>query len=717
MLRTFGRAVLIVAMLAPVPNVGAQTRDTTQKPTPLGAVTITATRTERSTFDTPQPISVIDSATIGEKLANGATDIFRDVAGLDVSGVGPNQRRPEIRGQRGQRILLLQDGLRLNNARRAQDFGELPALAGLNSVERVEVVRGPSSVLYGTDAIGGVVNLISAAPRLVLTDNVKTSLTYRYGSAGRLTTPNAIVDARFGNLSVRANVAYREAEDYVAPKGSFGNITLSDEFRVFDSGIRDRSSRLSTTYHLTPTTDLFARAEQYDADKAGFGFLDPAAFGPNQTRVQLYYPDQEYTRYSVGYRAKALSNPFATRAEVTLYTQNNERDFNTAILAPAGPGATVDSKSYNFTDLQTLGGRVELARFFANRYTLTYGIDAFRDRSKNTDSSRTVMTGFGPVPITQTSNTPTVPNAIFQSAGAFAQLEANPFHRFTAVLGGRVHDVSAETRETPNVTTPLIKGTDRTGVWTANALYRVTPDINLVTSFGRGFRAANLVERFFEGRVTESNTQMKANPNLAAETSLNMDVGVRARRGIVYGEAFVFRNDIENAIKSVPTGQTVNGRPEVQNQNVGKLRVDGLELVTGARTLNGFETSASWTRILGRNITDPDSPIGDSYSSKLVGELGYRAPSGRFTAGYTARYQGEQKDVIVGTNPIGDVIPSFVVHSARASVRLPDRAGVSNRLLLSVENIGNKLYAEFPNASFFRPEPGRSMSVAITTSF
>src|SRR5436190_1584212 len=83
-----------------------------------------------------------------------------DVAGLDATGVGANQRRPEIRLQRGQRILLLEDGLRLNNARRQQDFGELPALAG-GDVQQVEVVRGPSSVLYGTDALGGVVNIIT----------------------------------------------------------------------------------------------------------------------------------------------------------------------------------------------------------------------------------------------------------------------------------------------------------------------------------------------------------------------------------------------------------------------------------------------------------------------------------------------------------------------------------------------------------------------------
>jgi hemoglobin/transferrin/lactoferrin receptor protein len=715
MIRMLGRAALLASTCVTLAN--AQTRDTVRKPTPLGAVTVTATRSERSTFDTPQPITVLDSAMLRERLPNSAADLFTDVAGLDASGVGPNQRRPEIRGQRGQRILLLEDGLRLNNARRQQDFGELPALAGISSVERVEIVRGPSSVLYGTDAIGGVVNLISGEPaHAMASGDLKGHVTYRYGSSGRLTTPDVSVSTKYGRLGVHANAAYREADDYAAPNGRFGNITLADDTRVFDSGIRDRSYRLALGYDLSATSAVFGRAEHYAADKAGFGFIDPAVLGPNEARVQLFYPDQAYTRYSLGYRANALATPIATRAEFTVYTQNNERHFNAFVLAPAGPGATVDSKSYNFTDLRTFGGRVELARPIASRHVLTYGVDAFRDRSGNTDSSRTVITGFGP-PVVRTSNVPTVPNAVFQSLGAFAQLELNPVERVAIVLGSRAQSVKAETRETANVTRPLVEGSDRTVVWTANALYRVTPDVNLVTSVGRGFRAANLVERFFEGTVSESNTFLRANPDLTAETSLNVDVGVRARRGPLYGEGFVFRNDIHDAIKGVPTGQTVNGRPEYQNQNVARLRVDGLELTSGARTTAGVDASVSFTRLLGRNVTDPGSPIGDSYSSKFVGELGYRAPRGTFSASYTVRYQGEQKDAIVGTNPLGPVIPAFTVHTARASVKLPGRAGISNRLTVSVDNIGNALYAEFPNASFFRPEPGRSVRAALTTSF
>src|SRR6185503_529990 len=307
--------IIAAAFILPIAAPAfAQNPDTTRRSTPLAAVTITATRSERSTFDTPQPITVLDSAVIREKLPNGVADLFRDVAGLDASGVGPNQRRPEIRLQRGQRILLLQDGLRLNNSRRQQDFGELPAVAGIASIDRVEVVRGPSSVLYGTDAIGGVVNLISTGvPRGYANGEMHGSLMYRFGDAGDASTPSGSVAGRFGSLGVRVNAAYREASDYRSASGTFGNISLDRGAPVFDSGIRDRSYGATVGYDLTPTSEVFTTVGLYRADKAGFGFIDPASLGPNEARVQIVYPDQDYSRYTVGYRARALSTFFANR--------------------------------------------------------------------------------------------------------------------------------------------------------------------------------------------------------------------------------------------------------------------------------------------------------------------------------------------------------------------------------------------------------------------
>ncbi|HEY7394337.1 MAG TPA: TonB-dependent receptor plug domain-containing protein, partial [Gemmatimonadaceae bacterium] len=150
---TFTAAALT---LLTVSSVGAAQRPDSSRKTQrdstratLPAVVVTATRTPKLEFNSPAPVNYIANETIRERMPGSIADLFKDLAGLDVNGVGTNQTRPTIRGQRGQRILLLEDGIRMNNSRRQQDFGELPSFVDLNDVGRVEVVRGPSSVLYG----------------------------------------------------------------------------------------------------------------------------------------------------------------------------------------------------------------------------------------------------------------------------------------------------------------------------------------------------------------------------------------------------------------------------------------------------------------------------------------------------------------------------------------------------------------------------------------
>ena len=692
----------------------AQEPDTARDARSLDTVVVTATRTERSLFDVPQPVTVLDSRLFRERLPNGIADLFRDFPGLDASGVGPNQRRPEIRGLRGQRILLLQDGLRLNNSRRQQDFGELPALAG-TGIERVEVVRGPSSVLYGSDAIGGVINIISNAPRKQQS-SLDGELQYRYGSAGATNAPSGFLATRFGRFSVRAGAALRESEPYRAPPGEFGDIKLEKREIVHDSGIRDESYDIATSFDLNRSSQLFARAGWYRASDAGFGFIDPAIFGPNQTRVQIVYPDQSFRRQSFGVRSSALPAVFADRIELSAYTQQNDRRLENHILVPAGPRATIDISTWNVTDLSTVGGRLELARAVGRGSILTYGLDAFRDDSRNSDSSRTIVTGFGPT-TTRVSRLPQIPNATFTSAGIFTQLEAQPLDRLSTVVGARYQTTTATTRVTEGLDRPIQRGEDVTVVWSANALYRVANSLNVVATLGRGFRAANLVERFFDGLAPEGNGYQRANPDLAAESSINADLGLRYRRGPLHAEIFGFRNDIHDAIRTVSAGDSVSGRPAFINKNIDRLRIKGIEASGEISIRGGFDIATSFTALDGNNISNPDSPVGDSYSSKVIGDVGYRAPGGRFTAGYTIRYQGEQKEAIIGTNPLGPVIPAFTAHSARASVLLFRRGEVTTELVVRIENIGNRLFAEFPNASFFRPEPERNLTASLLVRF
>lgn len=698
----------------------AQVPDTT-RPLRLDPITVTATRNEKAVFSAPMAVSVTDSATLRRAAVNTAVDLFRGLPGLDVTGVGTNQIRPSIRGQRGQRILLLEDGIRMNNSRRQQDFGELPSLVGVENIERVEVVRGPASVLYGTDAIGGVVNLITTTPPSGPGQALHGRLGYRYGSSDTQERPSGSLYGHTGRFRFGLDATYRVSDAYDAPAGRFGDLRLASDTRVHDTGVEDQSYRAQAGYGLGEHHDLLVSYERYEADHAGFGYVDAAAFGrPDDPFIQIRYPHQEVNRVSARYEGRSLNALLADRVSVTGYTLGNRRNLDLNIFIPFGsqgpPGSGVAVESHNFTDLRTYGFRAEAIKVLAGRHTLTYGMDFFRDRSDNTDVNTTTVIGFGP-PTPQTDSTPQVPNASFRSIGAFAQTELALAPRVTVILGGRYQDVRASTRPTARITDPLISSSAHTGVGTANLLFKATDNLNLIGTIGRGFRAPDLVELFFQGVTPEGSGFQSRNPALKPETSLNLEAGFKYRSSRLALEGFVFRNTIHDGIRIAATGDTVSGFPEFQNVNVDKLRFFGVELAAEVPVVRSLAIGLNYAHLRSKDVLNPLNPVGESYADKLGAELRYSSSNNRVVAAYGIRYQGKQKDAALGSSPVGTELPSFVVQTARAGVRLFSIGRFSHTLDVVVNNLTNRLYAESANVSFFRPEPGRSVSVAWTVGF
>lgn len=722
------RSVIFSALftgLILIPAVGsAQTptspRDTA-KATTLKEVTVTATRAPIPVFRVPNPIIVLDSNRIRASLANGVAEMLRDQPGLDLTGTGANQGRPVIRGQRGQRILLLEDGIRINNSRRQQDFGELPALVGLTALSRVEVVRGPLSVLYGTDAIGGVVNLITTRPVYGgSATRVRGTLGYRYSTTDQQQRPAGSVFGQVGRFGFGVTGSYRKASPYSAPSGTFGNLTLANDTRVQETGVKDATMTVEAGYGLSSRHAVSARYSRYQADDAGFGYVDNADLGtPDAPKVIIRYPEQRYNKVSLTYRGNALGLPVADRVEVTAYRSGNTRTLTNNVFVPFGPGtppgAGVQVDSRNFTDIATTGYRIEASRV-VGATLLTYGTDFFRDRSDNTDSSTTTVIGFGP-PRPQVNDTALTPNASFRSIGIFAQGEMQLTERLLAVVGARWQDVQARTRPTPRVTTPLVDAHDNTLVGAANLSYGVIEGVNLVGSIGRAFRSPNLIERFFNGPTPEGSGYQVRNPDLKPETSLDVDLGVKVALGRFYGEAFGYRSEVRNAIRIAPTGQKVGTFNAFQNVNVDRLRTQGLELWSRMDLELGFYVGGSYTRVSSKDVLDPSNPVGDSYSSKLTGRLGWRSHSGRFWGEYDLRHNGVRKDVAFENSPIGPVLPAFTVHGLQGGARLFTVGGTTHEVTVVVNNLTNRLYAEFSNANFFRPEPKRSLALGWNTTF
>lgn len=161
--------ILSLTLLATVPGIAAAQDATTA----LDQVLVTATRTPIALADSLNPAQVIDRATIDASQATSLQDLLRGRAGIDLANTGGPGKQTSLflRGTNSSHTLVLVDGVRINTA----DFGlamlqDLP----LAQIERVEIVRGPQSSLYGADAIGGVVQIFTRrttggfAPRLEL---------------------------------------------------------------------------------------------------------------------------------------------------------------------------------------------------------------------------------------------------------------------------------------------------------------------------------------------------------------------------------------------------------------------------------------------------------------------------------------------------------------------------------------------------------------------
>ncbi|MBM4188565.1 MAG: TonB-dependent receptor [Gemmatimonadetes bacterium] len=715
--------LILLPMALTGASLAAQERTDTTRVSKLVPIVVTASRQPQQVARTASPVLVVDSSVIRREAPNGIADLFRNLPGVDVTGVGPNQTRLSIRGQRGQRILLAEDGLKLNNPRRQQDFGEIPAITDVDAVSRVEIVRGPSSVLYGTDAIGGVVNQVTQRPPVFGADGFRGAVSYRYSSADGQNTVRIGGSGRSGRLGFVASAGYRDADAYAAPAGTFGRLQLAGRTKVNDTGVTDERYSAGFQYDLDETQQFTVRASRYEARNAGFGYVDGSALGDQSGAViRLLYPDQAVTRVVAGYQAARVSSVLADRVSATVFRGWNARTFDQAIDIPFGaplpPTAGISIRSRNLTDITSTGARVEAAKVIGQRHTVTYGIDWYLDQSRNSDSSvTTTNTGFGP-PRVRTTTAPTLPNALVWNAGLFGQSDLALHDRFTLGLGIRAQTVQSTTRQTAGLPRSCggIDAAHETVVGGVSGRFAVTDRLNLVGSLGRAFRAPNLVERYFDGVTAEGNGYQVDNPDLTPETSLNADIGFKFRSARFYAELFLFSNTISNGIRAVALGTRVNNFPAFQNQNVQKLRDRGIEALAEVDLGRGFHGIGHFTRLDSENA-DEGSPVGDSYSSKVGGELLWREPRGRFTAGYEIRHQGERKDIVLVDNPVGDRLPAFTVHAVRAEAAVGRLGGVSPTIGVAVTNLTNVLYAEASNTSFFRPEPRRSVVVSFRTAF
>lgn len=473
-------------------------------------VTVTATRSERDALAVPVRAESIGEARIRATNPASAGELMVQAPGITPVASGPFQMRPRLRGLDSTRVLLLVDGERLNNARTATDRAGVEAgLVDASLLERIEVASGSGSVLYGTDALSGTINLVTSRPRLTDAVHVTGGFDgyYSTNENGRRGSARVGVSApRFalslgGGLDSFSN--YRSGgedgsllEDTSALHAS-GRVkqqdTIDSNFPPFRFGAFP--DPFNAAYQRTQTLIPNSSAEGNHWNASGLasltdrqsvrvkllhreardvGFPD---FQAPQFLQGIQLPFSRLDKLSATYNVESLTSWFS-RLKVTAYSQRQDRKLSNVDVPVQFPVPTAGTffpinvmrlviNSSTEQQVKTYGLDVQNTFLISPRNVLTAGLTVYRDQSHDERLSSTQMNlvgsvALGPrgpqaivfptlVPLGPASVTHPVrvPDASFRDLAFFAQDEWELTGRLRAVAGIRMDSYAVNTEATP----------------------------------------------------------------------------------------------------------------------------------------------------------------------------------------------------------------------------------------------------------------------------
>lgn len=623
-----------------------------------------------SIFDNPNAISVVDQAEISIRAPTDIGSALENTVGVMVQRTGRGQSSPFIRGVTGNQVLILVDGVRLTNGTFRAGPNQYFNTIDPNSVERIEVIRGPGSVLYGGDAIGGVINVVTKSANITGADYASGSTVQRFSSADLGYTGRLNVEGAIGSSGIFVGGGYGNYNDLDiggtvdAPAGfTFG--------RQPQTSWRYKSADLKFNYRLTRTDEFVFGMQHY----TGEDIFRSDRFADN--RITLFDPQQRdlfYARWQ-GFDPDKLVTTYQITASFhkTFEGTRDERSVGT-------PNQFVDVDR-RFSDEQT-GLTAVFGSDLGAAGWLSYGVDWYHDE---VDASATDTGGDGN-PTNDVAQFPN--NAYYSRYGVFLQWDVLVTDRLRAQAGGRFEHVVAGgtlSAGNPVVSTDVdVEFED----WIGNigVVYEVNEFVHLVGSISEGFRAPNLDDLVAINNNVFTGTQLP-NPTLEPENSFTYEVGAKVNSDYFRGQAFVWWNDFENQIlRSLDEGDDLLVRSN-QDSFLQGVEFDGELLFTDEWSLYG-----NFWYTFGRNdvLDEPLSRIPPTQGIVGVRRRWNEGQEWIDVFAWIAGKQGRLSARDMGDDnriPLGGT-PGFTTVNVRYGKLITDR----QRLSLNLENIFDEQY-------------------------
>jgi len=618
-------------------------------------VTVTALNESQKTIAVPFAQNVVSKIGIRESQSESIVQALQNSPGVHFIGKGGIAVTPSIRGLARRRILLLAAGARITSDRSA---GAAAQFYPPELVQQIEVVRSAASVLYGSDAIGGVIQIIprdaqNAEPGFA-------ALNISGHSADQKLNGGFSLNQKFGPYSVFSAMQISQAGDYSAAGE-----------RVFNSGYRYYTGNLIAGYETEKRSFSLSFLKSAGRD---IGKPERA----NDPAVSSFYPLENNNLLNISYRENTLSANSSLNFSLFL----NPNDYELDKIKQSGQQVDISKNS-----ALDFGVRTTLKKSLNSHLSYQFGIDYYGRANVDMENETWKNDFFS-------SGSLPVKNGRRNDLGMYAKLDYSGLAAFDLVAGARLGAFSRNAISDG----VFLKKSSWAPAFFLGITRKIKDALTLFCNAGTAYRLPSLSEAFYTGITGRSS--IVGNPDLQPEKSLNLDAGLKIHRKNIFLGAYFFQYSVRDMIEKFPLNDT-----SYTYDNIEQGRIRGLELEFQFYPLKKLEIFGNAFYYQGRS-TISEKPLNDIPSAKLF--LGAKFWLGRFWSEVNWLASAAVKQ----PGPAESAIPAYSVTDVKAGCYFSNRLFV----FLKIANLFDRAY--FANADPDIPlAKGLDFSIGLNLNF
>ncbi len=659
----------------------------------LDDIVVTPTRSEAEVFNSPFAAGSYSLSKLQmETMARTLPEALLDEPGVMVQKTAHGHGSPFIRGLTGYRTLLLVDGIRVNNSVFREGPNQYWTTVDTYSLERLEIVKGPSSVMYGSEALGGVVNGITISPFFSEKDTFGGRALYRGASAEQSHAGRLESRACSGDSALLIGITAKDFDDLVGGRhvGIQPKTNYSEWFADFKYIHRlSKNSRLIAAWyganqHSIPRTHKTIWIKSWRGTDTG-------------SDLQRNY-DQERNLAYLQLHMKKVDSFFQEAKFSLSYHEQSEE-----LRRQKGGKLTVSHTGFR---VGTLGLWAEM-KSRSPIGALTYGGEYYSDTVSSYMKDKDKVTDL----VTATRSRGIVADdSSYDLGGVFLQTEKQLASPLMLTLGARYNFAKVDAGVVdpdPSDVYPFYPFSESYSsvAGSVRLAYKAREDVNLICGISQGFRAPNLMDTTAFEDVRTDSVDVPT-PDLDAESSVNYEIGMKLKNKLIRGELFYFYSALSDFIRRVPTtyqGQQYADPPAntiryYGKENFGKGHIEGVELKASCSIDREWSVFGDFMWQEGKGDDLVNGVKETTYLSRMAptrGRIGVRwdAPSRKYWVEAYSVMADRQEKLSPGDQgdtsriPPGGT-PGYVTYNIRGGVNITKGL----RATAAVENISNTDY-------------------------